>query len=74
MSNKNDSNVSSRRKALATGALGVVAWKTPVLKAVVTPAHAQTSEEVTTTPAPVLMQVVAGTAATSSATINFPSS
>ena len=40
----------ARRKALAVGAVGAVAWKTPVLKSIVLPAHAQTS--VTTTMAP----------------------
>lgn len=62
MSDKKDSNVSSRRKALTAGAVGVVAWKTPVLTAVVTPAHAQTSVT-TTTLAPVVMQIVTTEAA-----------
>lgn len=69
MSDKKDSNVSSRRKALAAGAVGVVAWKTPVLNAVVTPAHAQTS--VTTTLAPTVMQVVVDEAAAASVNIPF---
>jgi len=72
MSDKKDSRVSSRRKALAAGAVGVVAWKTPVLTAVVTPAHAQTS--VTTTLPPVTMQVVTGGPGTFGGTITFTSS
>ena len=78
MSDKKDSNVSSRRKALAAGAVGVVAWKTPVLNAVVTPAHAQTSvttttlaPTVTTTLAPTVMQVVVAGPAADGVSIEF---
>ena len=66
-----DKGVSSRRKALTAGAVGVVAWKTPVLTAVVTPAHAQTS--VTTTVAPVVMQVVVTASAAFFSGITFTS-
>ena len=69
-----DSSVSSRRKALTAGAMGVVAWKTPVLNAVVTPAHAQTSMTTTvapTTAAPT-MQIVTVAAASFGGTLSIP--
>jgi len=54
---RSDSKTPARRKALAAGALGAVVWKTPILNAVVLPAHAQTSIT-TTTMAPVPKQIV----------------